>query len=1002
MYQSNIYEYLEELTLRHAQGTVAEPVEAKLLICNDDKEAVQIRDVAVLLGYDTFVLLDLRVSVGEDLRAYAEDVQLLFLQLASFHQSTQKKVLISPLRTLLIPFPKSEYFSSQTIEFGETLNLQELKDTLYQWGYHFTDIAAQRGEVSFRGDIIDIYPIDSEKPYRISLFDEEVETIQHYDEGTQKRVSEELEELTFTPAFLALDKAQHEALKNRCERSSYDTFVKDIDALGLWHLEDLGQSALEQFSGVLASNLDDELKEVYELTVPLVPRKSFLLPAIPEGSKYRDLEAVNHNKLLESHKEKKITIIAKNESIVRGSELDSFENIEFIYQDGIVNILGADRLILSLNKPIKRKKVKKASIILDELKPGDYVVHENYGVGIFKGIEKREILGSLSEFVVMHYQNEDALLIPVSSLEVIDRYVAEGGSLPILDRMGKASFKKLKAKVKEKLFAIASQIINLSAQRHLKKGIKLKRNMEEHAIFMSEAGFVHTEDQEKAINDMLDDMSSGKMMDRLLSADVGFGKTEVAMNGMFVSVKNGYQAMMIAPTTLLSSQHYKSLKERFYEHGIKVAKLDRFSTAKEKTLTLRGLEEGTIDVVVGTHALLKAKFKNLALVIIDEEHKFGVKQKETLKEIAIDVHLLSMSATPIPRSLNLAMSDVKSFSEILTPPTERQGVRTFVKSYDDKVIKEAILREMRRGGQIFYVFNSIAGIEEKKKVLLEILPKVRIAVLHSKISAKETEDEMMQFEDGKYDVLLSTSIVESGIHMPHANTMIVDGADNFGIADLHQLRGRVGRGGKEGYCYFMVTDKECLTENAKRRLLALESHSDLGSGAVLAFHDLEIRGGGNIIGEAQSGHIKQIGYSLYLRMLEDAIKELSGQDKEVAHNIDMKLSIDAYLNEELIEEDRLRLELYRRLSLCESTGEVYEIESEIADRFGKLDTITRQFIDVIVMKVLAREKGISKVSSYGENVFIEFREVGLERVVLKSNSKDDDDIISTAMHYLKK
>ncbi|MEN8726653.1 MAG: transcription-repair coupling factor [Sulfurovum sp.] len=989
MYQSNIYQYLETLK------------EEKLLICKDDKEAIQIRDVAVLLGFDTFVLPDLRVSVGEDLRAYGEDVQLLFLQLASFHKSTKKKVLISPLRTLLIPFPKAELFDTQTIEFGDTLDLQELKDTLYQWGYHFTDIAASRGEVSFRGDIIDFYPIDADKPYRISLFDEEVETIQHYDEGTQKRQSDELESLTFTPAFLALSKTQHEALKNRTERSTYDTFVKDIDSLGLWHLDDLGESALTLFDSVWASALDDELKEVYELDEPLVPRKSFLLPAIPEGNKYRDLEVVHPNKLLESHKDKKITIIAKNESIVRGSELDSFENIEFVYQEGIVNLLGADRLILSLNKPIKRKKVKKASIILDELKPGDYVVHENYGVGIFKGIEKRDVLGATSEFVVMFYQNEDSLLIPVSNLEVIDRYVAEGGALPILDRLGKASFKKLKAKVKEKLFAIASQIINLSAQRHLKKGITLKRNMEEHAIFMSEAGFVHTEDQERAINDMLDDMSSGKMMDRLLSADVGFGKTEVAMNGMFVAVKNGYQAMMIAPTTLLSSQHFKSLKERFYEHGIKVAKLDRFSTTKEKNATLKGLAEGTIDVVVGTHALLKAKFKNLALVIIDEEHKFGVKQKEALKEISIDVHLLSMSATPIPRSLNLAMSEVKSFSEILTPPTERQGVRTFVKSYDDKVIKEAILREMRRGGQIFYVFNSIAGIEEKKKVLLKLLPKLRIAVLHSKISAKETEDEMMLFEDGEYDVLLSTSIVESGIHMPHANTMIVDGADNFGIADLHQLRGRVGRGGKEGYCYFMVTDKERLTDNAKRRLLALESHSDLGSGAVLAFHDLEIRGGGNIIGEAQSGHIKQIGYSLYLRMLEDAIKELSGQDKEVAQNIDMKLSIDAYLNEELIEEDRLRLELYRRLSLCESIGEVYEIETEIADRFGKLDVITRQFIDVIVMKVLAREKGISKVSSYGENVFIEFIDENKERVVLKSRSKDDDDIIATAMGYLK-
>ncbi|MEA1953546.1 MAG: transcription-repair coupling factor [Campylobacterota bacterium] len=1006
MYQSNTYEYLEALT------------EEKLLICNSDKEAEQIRDVAVLLEFDSFVLPELRVSVGEDLRAYGEDLQLFFTMLASYYESRKKKVLISPLRTLLVPFPKKEFFAKQTIEFGDTLQLNELKDRLYQWGYHFVDIASQRGEVSFRGDIIDIFPINTEKPYRISLFDEEVETIQYYDENTQKRLSEELEAFTFAPAFLALNKEEHEALKLRTQMSHYDTFVKDIDSLGLWYLDELGQSALEAFSGVWATSLDDELKEVYELSQPLVKREAFSLQVIPEGHKYRDLEAVNPNKLLESHRDKKIIIIAKNESIVRGSEYDWGQvihdsslgdksqmtkplDIEFVYQEGIVNILGSEILILSLNKPIKRKRVKRASIILDELKPGDYVVHENHGVGIFKGIEKREILGSMSEFVVIHYQNEDALLIPVSSLEVIDRYVAEGGALPVLDRMGKASFKKLKAKVKEKLFAIASQIINLSAQRHLKKGIKLKRNMEEHAIFMFEAGFIHTEDQERAINDMVGDMSSGRMMDRLLSADVGFGKTEVAMNGMFIAVKNGYQAMMIAPTTLLSSQHFKSLKERFADHGIKVGKLDRFSTAKERNGTLKALEEGRLDVVVGTHALLKAKFKNLALVIIDEEHKFGVKQKEALKEIAIDVHLLSMSATPIPRSLNLAMSDVKSFSEILTPPTERQGVRTFVKSYDDKVIKEAILREIRRGGQIFYVFNSIAGIEAKKKILLEILPKIRIAVLHSKISAKETEDEMMLFEDGEYDVLLSTSIVESGIHMPHANTMIVDGADNFGIADLHQLRGRVGRGGKEGYCYFMVTDKERLTDNAKRRLLALESHSDLGSGAVLAFHDLEIRGGGNIIGEAQSGHIKQIGYSLYLRMLEDAIKELSGQDKEVAQNIDMKLSIDAYLNEELIEEDRLRLELYRRLSLCETTGEVYEIEAEIADRFGKLDTITRQFIDVIVMKVLAREKGISKVSSYGENVFMEFIEEGKSRLTLKSRSKDDDDIIATAMGYLK-
>ncbi len=1003
--QSNIYEYLEA------------GVENNLLICADDKEAKQVGDVVRLLGYDTFVLPDIRVSVGEDLRPYAEEIQAFFHALFGFYRSSKQKVLIAPLHTVLLPFPNPERYDELNIEFGETLPLTDLKDKLYRWGYHFTDIAAQRGEVSFRGDIIDIFPVQSDKPYRISLFDEEVESIHHYDETTQKREGEELEGFTVTPVFLALSSEEHEALKSRCERSPYDTFVKDIDSLGVWHLEALSQSAFDVAKGVLCRNLDEELTEIYELDTPLVARKAFLLSTIPNAARYRDLEVADPNKLLEAHQDKEIIILARNESIVRGSQLHSFENIHFVYQDGIVNLMGEGKLILSLNKPMKRKKVKKASIILDELKPGDYVVHENHGVGIFRGIEKREVLGATSEFVTIMYQNEDTLLIPVSNLEVIDRYVAEGGALPVLDRMGKASFKKLKGKVKEKLFAIASQIINLSAQRHLKKGIVLWSREQgagsseerefaikiaaEHQLFLSKAGFVHTEDQERAIFEMLDDMQSGRMMDRLLSADVGFGKTEVAMNGMFVAVKNGYQAMMIAPTTLLSSQHYKSLKERFYEWDIKVAKLDRFTTAKEKRQILQGLEEGSIDVVVGTHALLKAKFKNLALVVIDEEHKFGVKQKEALKEMSIDTHLLSMSATPIPRSLNMALSQVKSFSEILTPPTERQGVRTFVKSYDEKVVKEAILRELRRGGQIFYVFNSIAGIEEKKKQLLEILPKLRIAVLHSKVSSKETEDEMLKFEDGEYDVLLSTSIVESGIHMPHANTMIVDGADSFGIADLHQLRGRVGRGGKEGYCYFMVTDKERLSDNARRRLLALESHSDLGSGAVLAFHDLEIRGGGNIIGEAQSGHIKQIGYSLYLRMLEDAIRELSGQSKEVTQQVDMKLAVQAYLSEDLIEEDRLRLELYRRLAQCERVGEVYEIESEIADRFGKPDTVTRQFIDVMVMKVLAREQGIVKVSSYGENVFIEFADESKERVVLKAASKDDDDIIAAAMGFLK-
>jgi len=992
MRQNDLYEYLLD-------GDSSSN-DKLLLVCKNDKEALKTAHTATLLNYKSFTLPDLRLSHGDDLRSFQVEIYETVESLYAYFSCNEKKLLISPLRTLLMPLPKEEFFPSIELEFASTINLKDLKEKLYYWGYHFVDIVTQKGEVSFRGDIIDIFPLGGEISYRISLFDEDIESIREFSVDTQKSTKEDIESILIIPAGVGIDQEQYEAWRGRVESSSLDAFVKDIDSLGFWYLNELGESYVSAFDSIFVSDMKDELDEIYSLDKPLIYREEFALSNIPEAKKFRELEVIKPNAIIKSNAHKKITIVAKNESIIRGSELESFENMEFVYKDIIVNLISEDEVIISLNKPIKRKKVKKASIILDELKVGDYVVHENHGVGLFKGVEKRVVLGATREFVLIQYQNEDMLLIPVENLNVIDRYVADSGGLPILDKMGKASFKKLKSKVKEKLFAIASEIINLSAQRHLQKGIRLKRGLVDHQIFMSKAGFIHTEDQEESINSMLDDMASGRMMDRLLSADVGFGKTEVAMNGMFIAWKNGYQSMMVAPTTLLVSQHFKSLKERFENYEITIAKLDRFSTTKEKNATLKGLEEGKIDVVVGTHALIKAKFKNLAFTIIDEEHKFGVKQKEALKEIAINTHLLSMSATPIPRSLNMALSQVKTFSEILTPPVERQGVRTFVKSYDEKIIKEAITREMRRGGQIFYVFNSIAQIEEKRKVLHELMPKLRIAVLHSKISAKKTEEDMMLFEAGEYDVMLSTSIVESGIHMPMANTMIVDGSDRFGIADLHQLRGRVGRGGKEGYCYFMVEDKDHLSDNAKRRLLALESHSDLGSGAVLAFHDLEIRGGGNIIGEAQSGHIKQIGYSLYLRMLEDAIKELSGTVEEEQLQVDIKLTVDAYLNEELIEEDRLRLELYRRLSQCETTGEVYEIETEIADRFGKLDIISRQFIDVMIMKVLAKEQGITKVANAGESVFVEFAD-GRERVMLKSYSKDDDDLIATAMGYLK-
>lgn len=517
--------------------------------------------------------------------------------------------------------------------------------------------------------------------------------------------------------------------------------------------------------------------------------------------------------------------------------------------------------------------------------------------------------------------------------------------------------------------------------------------------FQKAAGFEYTEDQKQAIEEILQEIGSGHIMDKLLSGDVGFGKTEVALNAIYAAYKGGFQSAFIVPTTLLSAQHFRSLDERFSELGIRYAKMDRFVTTKEKNNIIKGLASGEIDAVVGTHALFGLEFKKLGLVIIDEEHKFGVKQKEKIKELYHEVHMLSMSATPIPRSLNQALSSIKTMSQLLTPPSERQGVRTFVKEYDEKLVKEVIARELRRGGQVFYVHNSIDHMPIKLGELKALMPELRVLMLHSKISAAQTEAELLKFEAGEYDMMLATSIIESGIHMPRVNTIIVDGADRFGIADLHQLRGRVGRGRLEGFAYFIVENKEQLTDEAKKRLLALESNSFLGSGSVLAYHDLEIRGGGNLVGDAQSGHIKNIGYSLYLRMLEDAIKELSGKFESKKAKIDIKLTISAFISDEVVKEDRLRLDIYRRLSACENVVEVYEIEEEVIDRFGTLDTPTKQFFELMAMKLMGLEQKIKSIMNYGQNITFTYENEQKESV--KSDSKDDDDIIKAVLGYLR-
>ncbi len=989
MSQSSLFQYFKE----------DKKQDLELLLCEDAKEAIELSSVAKFFNKDVLVFPDFRASYGDDLRVYKEELHQLFNQLRIYYKASRKPLIISPLKTLLFPLPIESLFDSTKLEFGGQIELSDFKEKMLFWGYNFVDMVQVAGEISHRGDIIDIYPPASQSPLRISLFDNEIEQIKYFELESQRTQKEELDSLEITPAFFSLDEEQFTKLTERIEQSEFDALSKDIASLGLWHLEELAANFMEGKHTLLSKNLDGVLIDAYGINAPTISRASFDLEILPNTDAYKDLVVADLGALLKVHKEKKITLIASNKAVMKQAGIYETSNITEVYAPYILNIISKDELVISLNKPQKQRRRRKTSILLDDLKVGDYVVHEDYGVGIFEGIEQAEILGGVKDFVVIKYVGDDKILLPVENLDYIDRYIASGGAVPVLDRLGKGSFGKLKEKVKKRLFEIAGTILNTAAARALIKAPKLTIDKKELTEFQSLSGFEYTEDQKQAVDEIISQMSSGSIMDRLLSGDVGFGKTEVALNTIFAAYKSGYQSAFIVPTTLLSAQHFRSLDERLRGLGIRYAKLDRFVSSKDKNSIIKGLASGEIDAVVGTHALFGLDFKKLGVVIIDEEHKFGVKQKEKIKELYYNVHMLSMSATPIPRSLNQALSSIKTMSQLLTPPSERQGVRTFVKEYDEKLIKEVILRELRRGGQVFYVHNSIDHMPIKLGELKAVLPELRVLMLHSKISAAQTEKELLKFEAGEYDMMLATSIIESGIHMPRVNTIIVDGADRFGIADLHQLRGRVGRGHYEGFAYFIVGAKESLTDEAKKRLLALESNSFLGSGSVLAYHDLEIRGGGNLVGDAQSGHIKNIGYSLYLRMLEDAIKELSNTAEKERAKVDIKLTISAYISDEVVKEDRLRLDIYRRLSQCEEAVEVYEIEEEIIDRFGELDTQTKQFIELIVIKLLSLEKKVKSVTNYGQS--ITFTYLNDSKETIKSQSKDDDDIIKAVLFYLR-
>ena len=637
------------------------------------------------------------------------------------------------------------------------------------------------------------------------------------------------------------------------------------------------------------------------------------------------------------------------------------------------DVLG-DRLI---RQPRKRRKAENFLTEVQSLSPGDLVVHVDHGVGRFHGLEVVSAAGAAHECLLLEYAEKSRLYLPVENIELLSRYGHEEG---LLDRLGGGAWQAKKAKLKERIREMADRLIRVAAERALRRAPIMSPPDGMWDAFSARFPYQETDDQLRAIEDVLADLDTGHPMDRLICGDVGFGKTEVAMRAAFIAAMSGRQVAVIAPTTLLARQHAQSFQERFRGFPIRVRQLSRFVSSKEASLTRQGLADGTIDIVVGTHAVLakSVKIANLGLLIIDEEQRFGVQHKERLKQLRSDIHVLTLSATPIPRTLQLSLTGVRDLSIIGTPPVDRLAIRTFVSEFDPISIREALLREHYRGGQSFYVVPRIKDLPEIEEFLKEQLPELSFVVVHGQMAASELDDRMNAFYDGKYDVLLATTIVESGLDIPSANTMVIHRADMFGLAQLYQIRGRVGRSKVRAYAYLTTKPRMKLTQTAEKRLRVLGSLDTLGAGFTLASQDLDIRGAGNLLGEEQSGQMRDVGYELYQSMLEEAIAKiksgelegLSGDDDQWAPQIN--LGVPVLIPEDYVPDLDVRLGLYRRLSSLSSKVELEGFAAELIDRFGKLPREVNTLLLVVRIKSMCKRAGIAKLDGGPKGATIQF------------------------------
>jgi transcription-repair coupling factor (superfamily II helicase) len=978
----------------------------------------------------------------------------------------QRGVLLVPITTLMVRLAPRAFLDAHSLmlDVGQKLDLAQMRERLQAAGYQCVSTVYEHGEFAVRGSLLDLYPMGSRTPYRIDLFDDEIEQIRAFDPETQ-RSSEKVTQLRLLPARefpldetalarfrhnfrVAFDVSPHECSIYRdvskglapagieyylplfFEQTS--TLFDYLPASALVVTADDVDHATEGFRGTVAQRYESHR---HNIDRPLLPPAKMFLPVdeVYGGFKRFPRVRIQHFALAEdvahgvnfatnapTHltldpRAAQPTAILKSfidgfrgrvlfaaettgrrESLLemcRGCDLypAPFDDWRaFLPSDAPLGITVAplDQGLLLDDPAIaviaetqlfgehamqrrrrKRKGRDPEAVVssLAELTLGAPVVHEDNGVGRYLGLQKLNIGDVETEFLTLEYADKDKLYVPVSSLHLISRYTGMSPESAPLHKLGSGQWEKARRKAAEKAHDVAAELLDIYARRAARVGYSYRVD-DHYRAFAATFPFEETPDQEDAINAVLDDMKSDRPMDRLVCGDVGFGKTEVALRAAFVAVHAGKQVAILVPTTLLAQQHYQNFKDRFADWPFRIESMSRFSSKKEQDAVLKGLEAGTVDIVIGTHKLIQAgiRFKNLGLVIIDEEHRFGVRQKDRFKALRSEVDVLTLTATPIPRTLNMSMSKLRDLSIIATPPARRLAIKTFVTQWNDDLIKEACERELKRGGQVYFVHNDIATIEKTAQTIETLVPEATVRFAHGQMPERDLERTMLDFYHQRFNILVCTTIIETGIDVPQANTLIVDRADHFGLAQLYQLRGRVGRSHHQAYAYLIIPPRAAMTADAVKRLEAIESIHDLGTGFTLATHDMEIRGAGELLGEEQSGQMQEIGFSLYLELLERAVQALKAGrqpelDRPLDHGTEVDLGVPALIPDDYLPDVHARLMLYKRIASARDVDELRELQVEMIDRFGLLPDQTKNLFRITELKLKATPLGLRKI-----------------------------------------